>query len=284
MDAKNIGSLLKETYDEFSKDNAMRLAAALAYYTIFSIAPLLVIIIAITALWLGHKGATQEISTQLHGLVGDSGATAIQSMVESANQPKQGIVAVIIGFVTLLIGATGVFGQLKDALNTVWKAKPQPSSGVWSFVKDRFLSFAMVLGTGFLLLVSLVISAGLAALGNVLNGMLPGWTILAEVLNTIISLALISVLFAMIFKVLPDVHVRWSDVWHGAIATSLLFTIGKFALGFYLGRGAAASSYGAAGSLVVVLLWVYYSAMILLFGAEFTEVYARRVGEQKKSA
>jgi membrane protein len=281
MNAKLLLSLTKETFSEFSKDNATRLSAALAYYTIFSIAPLLIIVIAIAALWLGSKGATQEISWQIRGLVGDAGGTAIQSMVESANKPRSGVVAVVVGFVTLLVGATGVFGELKSALNIVWKAKPAQSGGILEVVKDRFLSFSMVLGIGFLLLVSLIISAALAALGKVFDGMIPGWEITAHLLNFVISLALVSVLFAMIFKFLPDVHIRWSDVWHGAIFTSLLFSIGKFVLGLYLGKGAVGSSYGVAGSLVVVLLWVYYSSMILLLGAEFTEVYARRVGARK---
>lgn len=281
MTAKTLFAMLKEAAAEFSNDNAMRLAAALAYYTIFSIAPLLVIAIAITALVLGHQGATEQISYQIKGLVGDASATAIQSMVESANQPKKGVVAVVIGVCTLLFGASGAFGELQAALNTVWKATPQKTSGAIAFIKERFLSFSMVLGVGFLLLVSLVLSAALASVGKVFDGMLPGWAIVARVLNIGLSLGVITVLFAMIFKILPAVRIRWRDVWHGAFATALLFTIGKIGLGFYLGRSAVGSSYGAAGSLIVVLLWVYYSSMILLFGAEFTEVYSRRLGGKK---
>lgn len=281
MNLPRITGLLKETFAEFSKDNCTRLAASLAYYTIFSLAPLLVIAIAIVALYLGQKGATEQIAYQIKGLVGDAGAVTIQSMVESANQPKKGLMAVVIGLITLLFGASGAFGELKSALNAVWEVKPVATSGIWGFVKDRFLSFSMVLGVGFLLLVSLLLSAALAALGKTFGGMMPGWTILAEGLNFALSIGVITVLFAMIFKVLPDVSIAWSDVWHGAFATAVLFTVGKFGLGLYLGRGSVGSSYGAAGSLIVVLLWVYYSSIIMLLGAEFTQVYSRRHGEKQ---
>ena len=280
MNPKLILSLLKESYAEFSKDNAMRLAAALAYYTIFSIAPLLVITIAIAHTVFRMHGVTAQIIEQVKAMVGESGGAAIQSMLQSANQKKDGV-AMLIGGITLLFGAAGAFGQLQDALNTVWKAKPPEHGGFWGLIKNRFLSFTMVLGTGFLMLVSLVISAALNVISKWFSGFMPGTAWIAAVLNFALSLAVISLLFAMIFKYLPDVPIAWSDVWHGAIATGLLFTVGKSLLGLYLGRSAVASSYGAAGSLVVVLLWIYYSSMILLFGAEFTEVYARRVGGKK---
>ena len=274
-------ALLKETYAQFSKDKAMRMAAALAYYTIFSIAPLLVIAIAVAALVLGQKGATEQISWQLRDLLGDAGAVSIQSMIESANKPKSGIAAVIIGLATLLFGASGVFGQLQEALDEIWDADPKTSAGWMAMIRGRFLSFAMVLGTGFILLVSLILSAGIAAMSKLLGGLMPGLVVLSAVANVVLSLGIVTVLFAMIFKILPNTSIGWRDVWHGAFATSLLFTIGKFGLGLYLGTGAVASSYGAAGSLIVVLLWVYYSSMILLFGAEFTEVYSRRHGTRK---
>lgn len=275
---KNTVGLFKETFAEFTKDKATRLAAALAYYTIFSLAPLLIIAIAVSALVLGQKGATEQISYQLRDLVGGAGAATIQSMIESANQPRSGIIAAIVGVATLLFGASGVFGQLQDALNTVWHAEPTASNGVLGFIRDRFLSFAMVFGTGFILLVSLVLSAGIAAMSKIFAGMVPGIVVASEAANFVLSLILVAALFAMIFKILPNTPIGWRDVWRGAFVTSLLFTMGKFALGFYLGRGAIASSYGVAGSLIVILLWVYYSSMILLFGAEFTKVYSRHHG------
>lgn len=279
MDVKTLGSLLLESGNSFLSDKGTRMAAALAYYTIFSIAPLLIITIAIVALVLGQKGATYQIYQQLNGLLGDSSAKAIQTMVESANRPASGAVAVMLGFVVLLFGASGVFGELQDDLNTIWKVPPPKTGGIWSTIKARFISFSMVLGIGFLLLVSLIISAGLAALGNFIQGMMPEWQIIAEALNVVVSIATISLLFGMIFKVLPDTPVAWRDVSLGALVTAMLFTIGKTVLGLYLGRSAVTSSYGAAGALAVVLLWTYYSSMILLFGAEFTAVYARRRGD-----
>ncbi|MEA3188055.1 MAG: rane protein [Chthoniobacter sp.] len=278
---KTFVKLLKETCHEFSKDKAMRMAAALAYYTIFSVTPLLLIAIGIAARVLGAKGATEQIFEQLRGLLGDAGAVGIQTMVESANRPTGSIVAVLIGSVMLLFGASGVFAELQDSLNTIWKAPTPPSSGLWSLIKNRFLSFSMVFGIGFLLLVSLLISAGIAALGTILQGAVPGFETAAQLANFLISIVIIAVLFAMLFKLLPDTPIGWRDVWIGAFATSAMFTIGKFLLGLYLGRSAVVSSYGAAGSLIVVLSWVYYSSLILLFGAEFTEVYSRHHGTRK---
>lgn len=276
MNFRAVLNLLKETYAEFSRDNAMRLAAALAYYTIFSIAPLLVICISIAGLVFTQQGASEQISAQVKGLVGEAGATAIQSMVESAMQPKKSIVALIVGGATLLLGASGAFSELQSSLNTAWGVKTPENSGFWMMIKNRFLSFSMVLGTGFLLLVSLVLSAGIAMLSELFGKFMPGVEAIAHVVNIVVSLGVISALLAMIFKYLPDAEIRWSDVWVGAVVTAILFTIGKAALGLYLGNSAIGSSYGAAGSFVVVLVWVYYSSMILLFGAEFTEVYSRR--------
>ena len=273
-DLKSLGGLLAESYTNFSNDKGSRMAAALSYYTVFSIAPLLIITIAIAALVLGHEGATYQISTQLKSLLGPSGATAVQTMVESANRPATGKFAVVVGFVILLFGASGVFGELQDSLNTIWKVPPAKTGGLWLTIKNRFISFSMVLGIGFLLLVSLILSAALAAVGNIIHDVLP-YQIVGEILNFIVSIAMISLLFGMIFKVLPDLPIAWRDVGLGAVVTAFLFTIGKFALGLYLGRSAVTSSYGAAGALAVVLLWSYYSSMILLFGAEFTAVYSR---------
>lgn len=260
--------LLKEAWTEFTNDKAQRLAAALAYYTLFSIAPLLLIAIAIAGLVFGKSQAQAQIIGQLRTLVGDAGAKAIGEMLGSAARPRTGTLAIAIGVLTLLFGAAGVFGQLKDALNTIWNVEEQRSRGIMGMLKDRFLSFTMVLGVGFLMLVSLVIDAALAALAKAL------W----QPVQMLISFAVITVLFAMIFRYLPDIRIEWHDVWLGAAFTSVLFVFGKFALGFYLGKCAIGSSYGAAGSLVVLLVWIYWSANILLYGAEFTRVYARRVG------
>jgi membrane protein len=201
-------------------------------------------------------------------------------MIQRAEQPSTGLVATVVALVTLLFGASGVFGQLQDALNTVWGVEPKVGRGVWGFIKDRFLSFVAVVGTGFLLLVSLVLSSALAALGKWFSGVLPLPEVVLQALNFMVSFVVITGLFALIFKVLPDARVAWRDVWVGAALTAALFTIGKFAIGLYLGKSNVASAYGAAGSLVIVLVWVYYSAQILLYGAEFTQVYANRLGER----
>jgi membrane protein len=217
---------------------------------------------------------------QISSLVGEQSAAAIKDMIQRAEQPSTGLVATVVAVVTLLFGASGVFGQLQDALNTVWGVEPKEGRGVWGFIKDRFLSFVAVVGTGFLLLVSLVLSSALAALGKWFSGVLPLPEAVLQALNFMVSFVVITGLFALIFKVLPDARVAWRDVWVGAALTAALFTIGKFAIGLYLGKSNVASAYGAAGSLVIVLVWVYYSAQILLYGAEFTQVYANRLGER----
>jgi membrane protein len=273
--------LLKQTISEFGNDKAPRLGAALAYYTIFSLAPLLLIVIAIAGLAFGHDAAQNKIFEQLRGVLGPAAAASVQDMVANAAKPKSGTVATIIGIVTLIFGASGVFGQLKDALNTIWDVEPRKGAGVMILVKDRFLSFAMVLGVGFLLLVSLVIDTAITAIGTYASDRLPGGEVLWHAAELIFSLCVITMLMAMIFRLLPDFKIEWRDVWLGAAITSLLFVLGKFALGIYFAKSAVGSSFGAAGSLVIVLLWVYYSAQILLFGAEFTQVYARAHGSLK---
>ena len=278
MNAKTIWLLLKETFSEWSEDKASRLAAALAYYTIFSIAPLLIIAIAVAGLAFGQEAARGQLDRQIQGLVGQQSAELIQTMVESASKPTSGIIATVIAIATILFGASGLFGQLQDALNTIWEVEPKPGRGILGIIKDRFLSFTMVLGIGFLLLVSLVLSALLSALDPYLTDLLPGSIYLLQILNFVISFGVITLLFAMIYKILPDVKIAWSDVWIGAAVTSLLFALGKFLIGLYLGNSSAGSAYGAAGSLVILLLWIYYSAQILLFGAEFTQVYAKKYG------
>jgi len=262
---KRYFQLFKETWTEFNNDKAQRLAAALAYYILFSIAPLLLIAIAIAGLAFGRSQAQAQIVAQLRTLTGAAGAKAIEEMLVSAAKPRTGTFAIVIGIATLLFGAAGVFGNLKDALNTIWNVEEKKKSGIVALIKERFLSFAMVLGIGFLLLVSLVIDAALSAVSSVL------W----QPLQLIVSFAVITVLFALIFRFLPDVRIQWRDVWLGAAFTSFLFVLGKFALGLYLGKSAIGSSYGAAGSLVVLLVWIYWSTNILFFGAEFTQVHAR---------
>jgi membrane protein len=264
---------------EFSEDKAPRLGAALAYYTIFSIAPLLVITIAIVGVVFHKEAAQGMIDDQLAHLIGKQGGEAIQSMIKGAGDKKNtGIVASIIGFVVLLFGASGVFIQLKDALNTIWNVEPEKQAGgVMGFIKTRFLSFGLVLAVGFLLLVSLVISTVLSGVGKFLGG-IAFLTPVLGILNFAISFGVITGLFAMLFKWLPDVKLRWKDVLLGAAITSFLFTIGKSLIGMYLGKSSVTSAYGAAGSLVVLLIWIYYSAQILFFGAELTQVYTRRYG------
>jgi membrane protein len=272
--------LMKDAAADWSRDRAPRLGAALAYYTVFSLVPFLVVVIAVIGLVFGQEAAQSAILSQITEFVGEQTAAAIKDMIQRADQPSTGLFATAVAVATLLLGASGVFGQLQDALNAVWGVEPKEGRGVWGFIKDRFLSFVAVLGTGFLLLVSLILSSALAAFGKWFGGLLPLPETLLQLMNFALSFLVVTGLFALIFKVLPDAKVAWRDVWIGAALTSALFTIGKFALGLYLGKSNVASAYGAAGSLVLVLLWVYYSAQILLYGAEFTQVYANRIGER----
>jgi len=281
---KKYLGLFKQTISEFSGDKVPRLGAALAYYTIFSLAPLLLIVIAISGIVFGHEAAQGKIFDQFRGALGPTTAAAMQDMVKNAAKPKAGTIATILGGVTLLLGASGVFGQLKDALNTIWDVKPKEGRGIMGMIKDRFLSFAMVFGLGFLLLVSLVIDTAIAAMGKFAGSHLPGGEALWHIVEMFFSFVVITVLMAGIFRLLPDLKIEWRDVWLGAALTSILFVLGKFALGIYFAKSAVGSSFGAAGSLVLVLLWVYYSAQILLFGAEFTQVYARAHGSLKAQA
>ena len=274
-------SLFKQTASEWMEDDAPSLGAALAYYTVFSLAPLMTIAIAIAGFFLGKEAAQGQIFDELRGLLGADGGKAVEEMVQSANaQPTAGVVATIISVIMLLFGASGVFGQLQASLNAIWGVKAKPGRGVLGLIKDRLLSFGFTLVVGFLLLVSLLLTAGMALMADWIGGLMPGSEALAYILNIVLSLSMITLLFATIFKFLPDAKIAWHDVWIGAFLTALLFTIGKFALGIYLGKSAVASSYGAAGSLIVLLLWVYYSSQLLFFGAEFTQVYANRFGSR----
>ncbi len=280
MSARFFFKLIKEAFQEYQADKVSTLAASLAYYTVFSLAPLLIIAIAIAGAIFGEEAARGEIVGQIQGLVGNEGAKIIETAIENANRPDVSSVASIFSIIVLLFGASGVFAQLQEALNSVWEVTAKPKQGIMGFVRKRILSFSAVLGIGFLLLVSLIVSAGLSALNHYVSGLIPGLDIFWQLLNFIISFGIVTLLFALIYKFLPDVKIQWKDVWTGAIITSLLFGIGKFILGVYLGRGTFGSTYGAAGSLVILLAWVYYSAQILLFGAELTEVYSRRLGSQ----
>jgi membrane protein len=279
-DPRALFSVLKETYGDWSEDKASRLAAALAYYTAFSIAPLLLISIAVAGLVFDREAAQGQIFAQLNGLLGSDGASAIQTGIANSNKAGAGTLSAVIGLATLIWSASNLFGQLQEALNTIWEVQPDPHAGLVATVKRRFLSMTMVLGIAFVLLVSLVLSAGLSAVGGLLGNVLPGGNILWQVVNFVVSFAIVTGLFAAIYKVLPDVTVDWGDVWIGAAVTALLFTIGKMLIGLYLGYASVGSTFGAAGSLLVFLVWVYYSAQILFFGAEFTQVYARRYGSR----
>jgi membrane protein len=258
MNPKEILPILKETASEWMEDQAQSLGAALAYYTVFSLAPLLLIAIAIAGFFFGREAAQGQIFDQLRGLLGEASGKAMQDMVQNANtKPATGVMAALIGAVTLLFGASGVFGQLQASLNAIWGVQPKPGRGVLGIIQDRILSFGFILVVGFLLLVSLLFTATIALVGEWFGGMVPGMEALIQILNSVLSLALITLLFATIFKFLPDAKIAWHDVWIGAFITAVLFTVGKFALGLYLGKSGVASSYGAAGSLIVLLLWVY---------------------------
>jgi len=270
-------SLIKQTATEASDDDVPRLAAALAFYTVFSLAPLLIIVIAVAGVFFGKEAVEGQIVGQIQGLVGQPGAAAIEAMVANAAKPGSGLIATLIGVGTLVYGATKVFAELQESMDAIWDVKA-PSEGVWTMVKRRFFSFTMVLATGFLLLLSLVVSAAVAGMSGFIEQRVPGFSAASRLLTHGVALAVTTGIFATIFKVVPDMEIRWRDVWVGALVTAVLFSLGRFALGEYLGRGALSSSYGAAGSLVVVLFWVYYSAQILFLGAEFTQVYARCYG------
>jgi membrane protein len=273
-----IGSLLKETVLEWDRDNVSRLAAALAYYTIFSLAPLLVIVIAISGRIFGEEAARGQIVEQIQGLIGRPGAEFVQQAVQQAGRHGAGVLPTVLGLVTLFIGATGVYAQLQDGLNHVWGVAPRPRSMIKSLLRTRILSFAMVLATGFLLVVSLVLSAAVEAFGDHLQRFLPRLPLGPEALSTLFSFILITLLFAMIYVILPDAEVPWRHIWFGAAVTSILFTLGKYVIGVYLGNTRVGSVYGAAGTLAILLIWIYYSAQIFYFGAELTQVYTRLRG------
>jgi membrane protein len=275
----SIWGLLKRTVMQWLEDQPFQLASSLSYYTLFSLAPLLIIVISIAGFAFGREAAQQQIVGTIQGMIGQQSAEAVQRMIQNAsNEPKTGMIATVVGVITLILGAGGVVGQLQTSLNTIWGVAPKPGQGVWGFVRQRFISYAMILGIGFLLLVSLVISAVVASLTNFIGAFFGGAEIVAHGIDLGVSFVITTILFAMIYKFLPDVRIEWRDVWIGAGLTAVLFTIGKFLIGLYLGRSGVSSTYGAAGSLITVLLWVYYSSLIFFFGAEFTQVYASLYG------
>ncbi len=280
----SLPKLLSLTYQGWKEDKASRLAAALAYYTIFSLAPLLVIVIAVAGLIWQQDAVQSSVMNQIQGLAGAEGSEFVSGLLTSASNPAQGIVATIIGIITLLFGALGVFNELHNALNTIWEVKEEKVEGFWNSIKkvifSRFLSFTMILGIGFMLLVSLVITAGISATEEMLASVLPFHELILQIINLVLSIAVITLFFALVFKFLPDAEIAWRDVWVGAFFTAVLFSLGKTLIGLYLGSSAIASSYGAAGSLVLLLVWIYYSAQILFFGAEFTQVYANQLGSK----
>ncbi|MDP9137551.1 MAG: YihY/virulence factor BrkB family protein [Pseudomonadota bacterium] len=280
-DAREAWKIAKESVLAWNEDYAPSMGAAIAYYTLFSLAPLLIIVIAIAGFFLGEEAAQGEIFAQVRGLLGEEGAAAIQGLVKSASEPAEGVVALIIGLIATMIGATAVFGELQSAMDRIWRTPAKKKGdGIMGLVRGRLLAFGMVLGVAFLLLVSLVISALLAALGTLWSTAFGGWETVLQIVNVIVSLVVFTVVFAMIYRFLPRVSVDWRDVWTGAAITALLFVIGKFLIGLYIGSAGVASGFGAAGAFVALLVWVYYSAQIFLLGAEFTWVYAHRSGSR----
>jgi membrane protein len=281
---RELLQLLKEAVGEWIDDKAPRLGASLAFYTLLSMAPLLIVIIAVAAVVYGREAALGQLVWQIQDLVGPDGAKAIQGMIQSAYQPGTGAVATLLGLLTLAFGASTVVVELRDALNTIWRVTPDPQNtrfgSIFRFAKDRFYSFGLILSVGFLLLVSLVLNAWIAAMGSFFSASLPIPEAVLQIATFLFSFFVTTFLFAAIYKLLPDVHLEWSDVAVGASVTSLLFTIGKQLIGLYLGKASFSSTYGAAGSLVIVLVWVYYSAMLFFLGAEFTKVYTKTFGSQ----
>jgi membrane protein len=276
----NSFGLFKQTFSEWLEDKAPQLGAALAYYTVFSLAPLILVLLAIIG-WIFQNdpaGAWKKVTEQMSYFLDKSAVDVVQNIAQQAAQPTKGLLATTVGILLALFGASGVFGQLQDALNTIWGVKAKPGAGILGFLRLRFLSFAMVGGVCFLLLVSLTLQSVLRGFSHYVQAVLPGGIVIAMAVYWIFDLAVVILLFAIIFKFLPDAKIQWRDVWIGAIMTAILFAIGKWALGLYLGSGSAASAYGAASSLITLLLWVYYSSQILLFGAEFTQVYACQAG------
>ncbi len=280
-----FSTLVKDTVAAWIDDYAPSMGAALSYYTVFSLAPMLLIVISVAGMVFGAEAARGEIFSQLRGLMGADAAKTVEDLLTSVSEPKEGIAATVIGLLLLLVGATTVFGELQDAFDRIWRAPARDrSGGLFGLVRARLLSFGMILGVAFLLMVSLVLGAATAALGKWWSGAFGSWEVLAQSVNIVLGFAVTTVGFAMIYKLMPRVKVQWRDVWLGAAVTALLFTIGRFLIGLYIGKSGIASGFGAAASLIVIFIWVYYSAQIFLLGAEFTWIYARTFGSKRDVA
>jgi membrane protein len=277
--SREMWSLFKQAVRAWSDDYAPSMGAAISYYMLFSIAPLFLIVIAVAGWFFGDEAARGELTAALQGLMGEEGAKAVEEMIGNASKPKGGMLATVIGVAVLILGATTVFGELQNSLDRIWRAPAREKvSGLWRLLRARLLSIGMVLGIAFLLMVSLVFDALLQSLGRMWG--MGAWEALAQAVNTVLGFALTTTVFALIYKLIPRAKIEWHDVWVGAAVTAVLFTVGKFLIGVYIGRSAVASSFGAAGSLAVVMIWVYYSAQIFLLGAEFTWVYAHAHGSR----
>ena len=284
-EARTFWRMARQVVNSWLDDYAPSMGAALAFYTVFSLAPLLLIVIAVAGLVFGEDAARGEIVAQLRVMMGEPGANAVQDLLVSVRRPGEGLFATAVGLGLLFVGATTVFGELQDALDRIWRVPARVRSSAWLvLLRARLLSFGMILAIGFLLMVSLVASAGLVAMGRWWEPVFGWWYVLAVATNALVDLGLVAVMFALIYKVMPRARVLWRDVWIGALFTALLFTLGKYLIGLYIGRSGVTSAFGAAGSLVVVLLWVYYSAQIFLIGAEFTWVYANTFGSRRSAS
>lgn len=279
--ARKFLTILRTAAVEWDRDDVPRHGAALAYYTLFAMAPLLIIVIAIGSMVFGTEAARGEVFRQISGLIGPDSAKVIQDLLAHSQQPSRSVPATVVGTIAFFLGATGAFGSLQGALNGIWGVKPRPRGAIWSWLRQRLLSFGLVLAVGFLLLVSLTISTLLGALSQYLHTRFPGGEALWQGINFLLDFLFATVLFAVIYRVLPDVRLKWADVWVGAIVTSIFFSLGKFLIGLYLGHASVASTFGAAGSLAVILIWVYYSAQVVLFGAEVTQAWVKRVGAEE---
>jgi membrane protein len=279
---KSIWELIKQTASSWSRINAPHLGAALAFYTMWSIAPLLVLCLGIAGIVFGPEAARSQVAAQIQNITGPAGSETIQALLAQADNQAHSLLAAVIGLVISLFGASGVFGELRDSLNLVWGVRSTSGAGLRGMIHYRFFSFAIVLGVGFLLLVSLLISAGIAAAGKLFQNYLPVSEALLDLGSSLVTFVIVTLLFALLYKLVPDVRIEWRDVWLGAAVTSLLFSVGKFAIGLYLGRASIGSAYGAAGSLVVFIIWVYYSAQIFFLGAEFTRMFAERHGSRAR--
>lgn len=285
LNIRRLGQLFLQAAKAWSNDYAPSMGAAISYYTVFSLAPLLVIVIAVAGAVFGREAVTGQIVTQMRGLIGEQGATIVQNLVAASSDTHKGLIAGIISAVVLVLGATSVFTELQSSLDRIWHVPPsQKPSGIWSILRSRLLSFGVILGLVFLLMVSLVLSAALAAFGAFASDFMPGAQLVGQLLNVALSVGVATVLFAFIYKTLPSTPIDWHDVWIGAFATAVLFEIGKFLIGLYLGRSSVSQAFAAAGSLVVLIAWVYYAAQIFLLGAEFTKVYAQQHGSLQNQA